>query len=164
MVDKETSAATSDTGDGDTTGTILNISEAARLGGVARTTLYRHIQSGKVSAVTTPDGGRGIELSELLRAYGDGGKAKGTPAPKNVPTVTTERLIQVEADLRVETAKVSMLEAQLVESLKRETWQREQIDKLLTHQPNTAQTGDSDTSPPRTTLRKLFGNWISGEE
>jgi len=164
MVDKETSAETSDTGDGDTTGTILNISEAARLGGVARTTLYRHIQSGKVSVVTTPDGGRGIELSELLRAYGDGGKAKGASAPKNAPTVNTERVIQLDADLRVEKARVSMLEAQLAESLQRETWQREQIDKLLTYQPNAPHAGDSNTSPPRMTLRKLFGNWISGGE
>jgi len=134
MNDSDTSNEAADTTAPGTPGTILNLSEAARRAGVARTTLYRHIKAGKVSATTMHDGTRGIELSELLRAYGDGSRAKGGPPPKNPPPATTERLIQLDADIRVEKAKTAMLERQLAEGLKREDWQRQQIDRLLTHQ------------------------------
>ena len=128
--------AAPDTGSPDTAGTVLNLSEAARRAGVARTTLYRDIKKGKLSATTMHDGTRGIDLSELLRAYGDGRRAAGGSPPKNPPQANTERLIQAEADLRVEQARVAMLEEQLAESRKREDWQRLQIDRLLTHQPH----------------------------
>jgi len=143
MSDSDTSNEAADTTAPDTPGTILNLSEAARRAGVARTTLYRNIKAGKVSATTMHDGTRGIELSELLRAYGDGSRAKGGPPPKNPPPATTERLIQLDADLRVEKAKTVMLEGQLAEGLKREDWQRQQIDRLLTHQG----APDSDIRP-----------------
>ena len=81
MNDSDTSNEAADTTAPDTPGTILNLSEAARHAGIARTTLYRNIKAGKVSATAMHDGTRGIELSELLRAYGDGSRAKGGPPP-----------------------------------------------------------------------------------
>jgi len=161
MNDSDTSNEAADTTAPDTPGTILNLSEAARRAGIARTTLYRNIKAGKVSATTMHDGTRGIELSELLRAYGDGSRAKGPP-PKNPPPATTERLIQLDADIRVEKAKTAMLERQLAEGMKREDWQRQQIDRLLTHQAGPQEAiniGPSGTATATKTGKKPRGKF-----
>ena len=50
---------------------LLSIQQAAKQIGIDRTTLYRHIKQGLVSATTAADGSRQIDTSELLRAYGD---------------------------------------------------------------------------------------------
>lgn len=48
-----------------------NISEAARLAGKSRSTLHRHIKSGKLSKETDHSGDPVIDTSELKRVYGD---------------------------------------------------------------------------------------------
>lgn len=50
--------------------TVFSISAAARATGVDRTTIYRAIKSGRLSATTTATGERGIDLAELLRVFG----------------------------------------------------------------------------------------------
>ncbi len=50
--------------------TTFSISAAARVAGVSRTTLQRAIKSGRLSTTTDAVGGRCIDLSELLRAFG----------------------------------------------------------------------------------------------
>jgi len=52
----------------------VSISEAARLVGKGRQTIYRHIESGKVSAVDLGDGSKGVPVTELERVYGFGTK------------------------------------------------------------------------------------------
>ena len=47
----------------------VSISEASRLTGKGRQTLYRHIKQGKLSAITDGDGSRVIQLAELERLY-----------------------------------------------------------------------------------------------
>jgi hypothetical protein len=44
---------------------ILSVAQAARLAQVDRATIRRKINAGILSASTRPDGGKGIELSEL---------------------------------------------------------------------------------------------------
>lgn len=51
--------------------TQVTISEAARRVGIARSTLLRHIKSGKVSKVIGKDGKPSLDTSELLRVYGE---------------------------------------------------------------------------------------------
>lgn len=51
--------------------TKLNISEAARATGKNRTTLYRHIKSGKLSSEKDATDNPVIDVSELQRVYGD---------------------------------------------------------------------------------------------
>lgn len=46
------------------------ISEAARLAGKSRRTIYAHISSGKLSAKRNPEGKQVIDTSELMRVYG----------------------------------------------------------------------------------------------
>jgi len=49
----------------------MTISAAARLYGIHRSTLHRHIKEGRLSCVFEPDGGRALDLSELIRCYGE---------------------------------------------------------------------------------------------
>jgi hypothetical protein len=48
----------------------VNLTEAASLAGVSRTTLYKKIQQGKISLSKLPDGSRGIDVAELGRVFG----------------------------------------------------------------------------------------------
>jgi excisionase family DNA binding protein len=50
---------------------VITISEAAKQTNVGRATIYRYIESGKLSATTMLDGNRGIDTSELLRVFGE---------------------------------------------------------------------------------------------
>ena len=49
----------------------MNLSQAARLYGKSRMTLHRHCCSGRVTSRVSDDGQRLIDLSELIRAYGE---------------------------------------------------------------------------------------------
>jgi len=50
---------------------IVSISEAARLTGKSRRTLHRHIDTGRISRSHTQSGDKGIDVSELIRVYGE---------------------------------------------------------------------------------------------
>ena len=49
---------------------ILTFTEAAKAVGIGRSTLYRYLSKGKLSAITLPKGGRGIDTAELARVFG----------------------------------------------------------------------------------------------
>ena len=49
---------------------ILTFSQAIRAAGVARSTIYRYVKDGKLSATRFPDGRRGIDTAELERVFG----------------------------------------------------------------------------------------------
>ncbi len=49
---------------------ILTFSQAIRAAGVARSTIYRYVKDGKLSATRFPDGRRGIDTVELERVFG----------------------------------------------------------------------------------------------
>ena len=49
---------------------ILNLAQAAKAAHVARSTLYRAIRQGRLSAVSHPSGGRGVDTAELIRVFG----------------------------------------------------------------------------------------------
>ena len=50
--------------------TILTPTEAAKAAGIGRSTLYRYLSKGKLSATQHPKGGRGIDTTELERVFG----------------------------------------------------------------------------------------------
>lgn len=49
---------------------ILTLTQAAKAAGIARSTIYRAIRAGRLSLVSTPGGGRGVDTSELQRVFG----------------------------------------------------------------------------------------------
>ena len=50
--------------------TILTPTQAAKAAGIGRSTLYRYLSKGKLSATQHPKGGRGIDTAELERVFG----------------------------------------------------------------------------------------------
>ena len=80
---------------------LLTIAQAARTIGVARSTIYAHLQSGKLSAIRTPTGERRIDTSELSRVYG----AVGPTTQSNVVSPTS-------LDVALLQARIEALEAQ----------------------------------------------------
>ena len=49
---------------------ILTPTQAAKAAGIGRSTLYRYLNEGKLSATQLPRGGRGIDTAELERVFG----------------------------------------------------------------------------------------------
>ena len=80
---------------------LLTIVQAARTVGVARSTIYSHLQSGKLSATRTPTGERRIDTSELTRVYG--------PARQ---TTQSNVVSPASLDIAVLQARIEALEAQ----------------------------------------------------
>ena len=81
--------------------TLLTIAQAARTAGVARSTIYAHLRTGKLSATGTPTGERRIDTSELSRVYG----AVGHTTQSDVVSPTPQ-------DIALLQAKIESLEAQ----------------------------------------------------
>ena len=49
---------------------LLTLTQAAKTAGIARSTLYRAIQKGRISVVSQPDGSKKMDTSELQRVFG----------------------------------------------------------------------------------------------
>ena len=97
-----------------------SVTEAAKLAGVTRRTIYRHIKAGKLSASVTDGDNTVIETSELLRVYG----ALSQPEPKEVSTGSHEKqpeyvtlllaeMSQLREQISLLTSKVDELQGQL---------------------------------------------------
>ena len=99
---------------------LLTIAQAARTAGVARSTIYAHLRSGKLSATRTPTGERRIDTSELTRVYGP----VGSTTQSDVVSLTS-------LDVALLQARIEELEAQ--NRLLRDEMQagREEKAKLL---------------------------------
>ncbi|ELV07221.1 Hypothetical protein F387_01995 [Wohlfahrtiimonas chitiniclastica SH04] len=50
---------------------IVSITEAAELTGKSRRTIQRHLSQGKLSRTKDATGATGVDISELIRVYGD---------------------------------------------------------------------------------------------
>jgi predicted site-specific integrase-resolvase len=50
---------------------IFNLTKSAEMVGISRMTLVRHIQKGKLSSTKDKFGKKGVEVSELIRCYGE---------------------------------------------------------------------------------------------
>ncbi len=68
----------------------FNLSQAARLYGKSRMTLHRHCDAGRLSSVLSDDGQRLIDLSELIRAYGEPPSYKTPNTPQKLPRRYTQ--------------------------------------------------------------------------
>jgi hypothetical protein len=62
---------------------IVSISEAARLTGKSRKTIQRYVADGRISMSQQVSGDKGIDISELVRVFGE--LSQPTPALSHVP-------------------------------------------------------------------------------
>lgn len=125
--------------------TTFSISAAARAAGVSRTTLQRAIKSGRLSTTTDAAGGRCIDLSELLRAFGplqatqqeEGAALLQDAAGGRAPPNTLLELLQAQLrDARDREARLlAMLEAE-------QQARRELEQKLLPASPRPSSFGN----------------------
>ena len=81
--------------------TLVTIAQAARSAGVARSTIYSHLRSGKLSAARTPTGERRIDTSELARVYGPVGA-----------TTQSDVVSPISLDVALLQTRIEALEAQ----------------------------------------------------
>lgn len=79
---------------------IVSISESARMASKTRRTIYKHIDQGKLSTTRDSKGNKGIEVSELIRVYGDdvkpsGEKRKGGGIQEGCTTVSNDEKLDL---------------------------------------------------------------------
>lgn len=156
---------------------IVSISEAARLVNKSRKTVYKHIQQGKLSTVTTVDGLKGLDTSELIRVYGILSIQQEAPVttatskqtytksntPKETPvTINNQTFIELEKELAASKLKIEQQEKEL--NYKQQiidakdialSSKQETIDtlksalKLLEHKQAKDDVGNTDTIPSK---------------
>lgn len=91
----------------------VNVSEASKLTGKSRTTLYKLMGSGQLSHTVEASGGRVLDTEELLRVFGSIGHT-GTPRDTPPGQQTTPHRTPVDTDL------VAILKGQLAAAQERE--------------------------------------------
>ncbi len=141
----------------------LSLGAAARMTGLNKTTLSRHIKAGRLSAQRVDGGGYLIDASELARVYELRLDATGTPLevcsdarpdgdPLATPPATADALvIELRAQLAQSQATVEDLRARLDASETR-------LDRLLVSLPSPATVTPAPSAPSRPNLlARLLG-------
>jgi len=150
---------------------IVSISEAARLTGKSRQTLYKHLHNGQLSLSIDVNRSKGIDTSELIRVYGqlkidklttvqvDKTGHELTKQNDDIVNIDNQRLTELEKELALSKLKIEEQQKQL--DLKQETIEAKQetIDtlksalKLLEHRQEKTQpiepTKEDNVSEPK---------------
>jgi|JI10StandDraft_1071094.scaffolds.fasta_scaffold78159_4 hypothetical protein len=114
----------------------LSVTEAATLYKISRTTIYRNINSGKLSTGS----GKKIDLSEMIRVFGEA-KAQNTESvlQGNTPTVPPlQSEIVLHERIKWLEVQVKTLQSQLENAHSLIEWFKSQIEqpqKLIEHKP-----------------------------
>ena len=107
---------------------VISLSEAARTWRMARSTLQRALQEGKLSATTRADGSREIDTAELIRVFGEAPGALQTRGSSEVQRATPIVAASTIATLQ---AQVNLLQEQLQEARQREARLQSIIEQRL---------------------------------
>lgn len=96
--------------------------QAAKIVGKSRTTVGRHIASGRLSCTKNEDGSVAVDASELIRVYGtecnfDRMKKGATPAPEN-DAAGSEQLREMQAKMETLQEKILRQYRDEIEHLK----------------------------------------------
>ena len=141
----------------------INLTQGAKLAGVGRSTLNRHIKEGKISKSIGDDGKPYVDTSELQRAYGvlshDTSSQSVPMAQRGTPLETVEKAIETET-LKVE---LQAVRDRLEEVQKdRDEWkgQAKVLSGLLTDQRQTPVQQTQSTETPITNSKGLLGRLI----
>jgi predicted site-specific integrase-resolvase len=135
----------------------LNINQAAKSINVARSTLYRDINNGKVSINKDAKGRSFIDVSELERVYGEvtlSDMSENVLAQQS-DTVEKDTLLQREIELLREHIDILKDERDdLRQRLNSEAEERKKLTLILTHQKETEDRKKTKTSD---LYEKIFG-------
>lgn len=110
-------------------GNYFSVRDAAQRVGISRQTMFRYIKDGKISASTDRDGQKQIELTELLRVFGELQPETETPTtPRNSPrpvsrdTATAPatsqyqmEILRLQAQLEIKTAELELAKERINE-------------------------------------------------
>lgn len=140
----------------------LTPSAAARLYGIHRATLYRHMASGRLSWVLEPDNSRALDLSELIRCYGEPpGNATpnatpATPAKSSDATPATERLL-------AELIELTRMQSEELRKLREEVATLRRLPSPPEKSPLAESTSD-DPHGLRSLAKAIFNNQQGGDK
>jgi hypothetical protein len=141
----------------------FSLREAAQQAGKSKSTIFRAIKAGRLSAAKTDDGGFAIEASELFRVYppAKGSVARNVPPQRSVGHGATAaeqdatahetaiRMAELETELRMLRELLAEVKASRDElRADRDDW-RARAERLLTDQrPKARSTSTSEPRPP----------------
>ena len=128
--------------------TVFSISAAARATGVDRTTIYRAIKSGRLSATTTATGERGIDLAELLRVFG--------PLPQAQQGEDVALPHSATPEHTADATLIKVLQEQLQQANEREQQAQEREARLLTMLETAQQVLQAEQQARRDLEQKLL--------
>lgn len=102
---------------------IVSISEASRRWKMGRFNLYRAVKSGRLNLSVRPDGSRGVDVSEMVRVFGEPSALSANLSADTEPASDPndreqERTLSPVVLLQ---AQVTQLSAQLEQAQERET-------------------------------------------
>src|SRR5512143_1582363 len=100
---------------------VITISEAARTWRMARSTLQRVLQEGRLSATVRADGSKGIDTAELIRVFGEAPGAlqeRGSSEVERATLIAACSATPIAADSTIAAlqAQVKLLQEQLQEA------------------------------------------------
>ena len=124
----------------------VTITEAAKRGFASRPTLYRAIKEGRLSAKKAKGGGKTIDVSELMRVFGE-------PEPATSSETRNETVSQGVSAVEAERNTLQAQVTRLTSDLERE---RVQIDRLM-NMLEAYQRQLADQRPRRSLLDRLTG-------
>ncbi|MFU9296116.1 MerR family DNA-binding transcriptional regulator [Klebsiella pneumoniae] len=78
---------------------VHTVTEAAKLAGVTRRTIYRYVKQGKLSSVVTDSNTTQIETSELLRAFGALSQPEGSQVSTGSQVEEPEYVTRLMAEM-----------------------------------------------------------------
>lgn len=145
--------------------TKVNLTQAAKLAGVGRSTLNRHIKEGKLSKGLDDQGKPYVETSELQRVYGN--LSHDTPsqtvpvAQHGTPHETPEKEIKIarlEAELEAAKGKIEDQAARLDDlKTERDSWRQQAQTLALT--PPAPETSRKAENRPAETVEVKLSMW-----
>lgn len=119
---------------------LVSISEAARLAGKSRSTLYKtYIETGKLSVVQDSATGKPVvDTSELIRVFGQLRTTVNTVA--STDTIIQDRTPEKDSEIKLLRELIKAKDEQIEAAKERESWMRRQLEemtqtvKLIGHQ------------------------------
>ena len=129
----------------------ISMSKAAKLAGRSRTTLYKHIENGKVSAEKDADGHWAFDVAELERVYGPlkrvdvQGNSKVDTPERSGNASGEHRIALLEQEVSFKDEQIRSLKDQLEET---KTEKHDLLD-VVKAQTRLLQAGKEDQKPAR---------------